>query len=188
MGNELRFDWFPVIESKELKALAQELAKDVIATYRPERGKRAEDRANKVMVICRQLISALYSSHVAPYSSSSISFPRRTGSYHRTKPRKVRLSYKYSIKVFDSLQSSGWVEVTKDGHDRSYTRIACSVRRQSMKASSARAPSSLKEVQTAHPGSGRCRPRHGGLSRRWPPPVRRAWHWREHSTRQQWRT
>lgn len=126
MGNELRFDWFPVTESKELEALAQELAKEVISTYRPEKGKRAEDRANKVMGICRQLISALYSSHVAPYSSSSISFPRRASSYHRTQPRKVRLSYKYSIKVFDCLQRSGWVEVTKDGHDRSYTRIACS--------------------------------------------------------------
>lgn len=121
--SEKRFDWYPILELEELDHFALTVTRDVTGAYASSRGASPSKREASINRVAKHLLSALYGGYTIPFAPSAVSVPLRSGSYHATKPGKVRHSYTYGKRVYDYLLDLEWVEVVGGAHDGKHTRI-----------------------------------------------------------------
>jgi len=108
-----RFDWFRVLQNKDLNSLANKLTEHVLSTYRDgSQGVNMDAREAKIMHTSSVVISALYSAYFTRSQNKLwLSYPQSPRSYSVTDrtSTKIKHSHRTALKVYESLVSMRWI-------------------------------------------------------------------------------
>ena len=111
--NNKRFDWFRVLDSIDLKALAEKLTNQVIFDFgEGSQGIDSNNRESKIRHTSNAVISALYSAYYTRSQSKLwVSYPQSPRSYNvkDNDSGKIKHSHRIALKVYESLQTLGWI-------------------------------------------------------------------------------
>ena len=123
--NNKRFDWFRVLHNNDLTSLVDKLTDHVLSTYSDgSQGVEAGSREAKVRHTSSAVISALYSAYFTRSQDKLwLSYPQSSRSYSITDSTstKIKHSHRIARKVYQSLQSLGWIRSAPAAITKNYT-------------------------------------------------------------------
>jgi len=123
--NNKRFDWFRVLHNNDLASLVDKLTAHVLSTYSGgSQGVKAGSREAKVRHTSSVVISALYSAYFTRSQDKLwLSYPQSPRSYSVTDSTnsKIKHSHRIALKVYQSLQSLGWIRSAPAAITKNYT-------------------------------------------------------------------
>ena len=122
-----RFDWFRVLQNKDLTSLDNKLFEQVMSTY-PDgsQGVNIDDREARVRRISSVVVSALYSTYYARSQQKLwVSYPQSPRSYslNDSSGDKIKHSHKTALKVYESLHALGWIITAQAAIRKNYTLV-----------------------------------------------------------------
>ncbi len=119
-----RFDWFRVLQNEDLTSLVNKLSEHVLNTYGSgSQGVNMNAREAKVMHTSNVVISALYSAYFTRSQHKLwVSYPQSPRSYSLT-GSKIKHSHRIALKVYQSLQSLGWITTASAAITKNYTLV-----------------------------------------------------------------
>ena len=123
--NNKRFDWFRVLHNNDLTSLSNKLTEHVLSTYHDgSQGVNKDDREAKIRHTSSVVISALYSAYFTRSQDKLwLSYPQSPRSYNVTGSTnsKIKHSHRIALKVYQSLQSLGWIRSAPAAITQNYT-------------------------------------------------------------------
>ena len=122
-----RFDWFRVLQNKDLTSLDNKLFEQVMSTY-PDgsQGVNIDGREARVRRISSVVVSALYSTYYARSQQKLwVSYPQSPRSYslNDSSGDKIKHSHKTALKVYESLHALGWIITAQAAIRKNYTLV-----------------------------------------------------------------
>lgn len=127
--NELRFDWYPILDEHWLEPLIDRVVGQV-NTDRSTRGltpQAKQDRELQKRLITRHILSALYYAFTSrfPSNNAAVSFPRDKSCFSASGNDLSRIHYSatYVDHIYQALTSLGWIKYRKGIENVGYTRI-----------------------------------------------------------------
>ena len=122
-----RFDWFRVLQNKDLTSLDNKLFEQVMSTY-PDgsQGVNIDGREARVKRISSVVVSALYSTYYArSHKKLWVSYPQSPRSYslNDSSSDKIKHSHKTALKVYESLHALGWIITAPAAIRKNYTLV-----------------------------------------------------------------
>ena len=122
-----RFDWFRVLQNKDLTSLDNKLFEQVMSTY-PDgsQGVNIDVREARVKRISSVVVSALYSTYYArSHKKLWVSYPQSPRSYslNDSSSDKIKHSHKTALKVYESLHALGWIITAPAAIRKNYTLV-----------------------------------------------------------------
>jgi len=122
-----RFDWFRVLQNKDLTSLDNKLFEQVMSTY-PDgsQGVNIDGREARVSRISSVVVSALYSAYYArSHQKLWVSYPQSPRSYslNDSSGDKIKHSHKTALKVYESLHALGWIITSPATIRKNYTLV-----------------------------------------------------------------
>jgi hypothetical protein len=122
-----RFDWFRVLQNKDLTSLDNKLFEQVMSTY-PDgsQGVNIDGREARVRRISSVVVSALYGAYYArSHKKLWVSYPQSPRSYslNDSSSDKIKHSHKTALKVYESLHALGWIITAQAAIRKNYTLV-----------------------------------------------------------------